>query len=233
MTKIKENELMVWKFQWGENFGFFIPTDRDYYGWDFYVSKENFWLAQDWDKVDARELKISKWKKPEVKIIKAYWREVQKKPKFIEWIYSWWDWNFGFIDVEWNDKWFFVYGKKKNWAKDWDKVKAEIVDFNGRKEAVVVKIFKWKEELIIWKYNDKENFWFVIPEKKWLIKEELIEQNNTLIQKENKWTIWDIFIAWSRKNWAKNWDIVEVQIIKRWGKNAEWVITKIIKTEQI
>lgn len=219
MAKIKVNELIVWKFQGWENFGFFIPNERDYYGGDFYVSKENFWLAQDWDKVEARELKVSKWKKPEAKIIKAYWREPQKKPKFVEWIYSWWDGNFGFIDVEWNEKWFFVYGKKKNWAVDWDKVKAEIVDFNGRKEAVVVKVFKTEEEVVIWRYNDKESFGFVIPER----------PNSEKQQEEKKWTTWDIFIAWSRKNWANTWDRVEVQIIKKWGKNPEWIIKKIIK----
>lgn len=215
MKKEKENELMVWKFQWWENFGFFIPTDRDSYGWDFFIAKENFWLAQDWDKVEARELKKSKWKKPEAKIIKVYWRTPQAKPKFIEWIYSGWDGNFGFIDVEWVEKWFFVYGNKKNWAKDWDKVKAEIVDFNWRKEAVIVKVFETKEELIIWKYRDNDKFGFVIPE------------NNSNLE-EKKWTTWDIFIAWWRKNWAKSWDKVEVKIVKKWWKNPEWIITKIL-----
>ncbi len=231
MKKSDVNELMVGKFQWGENFGFFIPTDRDYYGGDFYVRKENFWLAQDWDKVEARELVVSKWKKPEAKIIKAFWREPQKKPKFVEWIYSGWEGNFGFIDVEWNEKWFFVYGKKKNWAKDWDKVKAEIVDFNGKKEAIVVKIFKTEEEVVIWRYNDKESFWFVIPEKASKVStinaETNLEEWKTVPEK-NKWTTWDIFIAWSRKNWANTWDRVEVKIIKKWGKNPEWIILKIL-----
>ena len=218
MKKSDVNELMVWRFQWGENFGFFIPTDRDYYGGDFYVRKENFWLAQDWDKVEARELVVSKWKKPEAKIIKAFWREPQKKPKFVEWIYSGWEGNFGFIDVEWQEKWFFVYGKKKNWARDWDKVKAEIVDYNGKKEAIVVKIFETDEEIIIWRYNDKESFWFVIPER----------LNSEKQKEEKKWTTNDIFIAWSRKNWANSWDRVEVKIIKKWGKNPEGIILRIL-----
>lgn len=225
----KENEIMVGKFQWGENFGFFIPTDRDYYGGDFYVRKENFWLAQDWDKVEARELVVLKWKKPEAKIIKAFWREPIKKPVFIEWIYSGWDGNFGFIDVEWNDKGFFVYGKKKNWARDWDKVKAEIVDFNGKKEAIVVKIFKTEEEIVVWKYVDKDSFWFVIPEKTPPLTSPY--QGGGLAQKEKedkKWTTNDIFIAWSRKNGASNGDRVEVQIIKKWGKNPEWLVKRIL-----
>lgn len=215
MSNTKENELMIWKFQWGENFGFFIPADRDYYWGDFYVRKENFWLAQDWDKVEARELKVTKWKKPEAKIIKAFWREPVKKPKFVEWIYSGWDGNFGFIDVEWEDKWYFVYWKKKNGAKDWDKVKAEVVNYNGKKEAIVVKIFKTEEEVLVWKYVDKDSFWFVIPDR-WVEKE------------EKKWTTGDIFIAWSRKNGASNWDRVEVQIIKRHGKNPEGIVVRIL-----
>lgn len=208
MAKSKENELMYWKFQGGENFGFFIPDDREFYEWDFYVDKENFWLAQDWDKVEARELKKFKWKKPEAKIITAYGRTPQKnQAKFVEGIYSWWDGNFGFIDVEGKEKWFFVYGKKKNGAKDGDKVKAEIVDFKWQKEAIVVKIFETEDELVIWRFKDSDKFWFVIPDE---------GKNN------------DIFIAWSRKNWAKNWETVEVKIIKRGWKNPEWLIVRIV-----
>lgn len=206
------NHVMKWKFQWWENFGFFIPKDRWLYWWDFFVNKKNFWKAKNWDTVDAIELDNSKWKKPEAQIIKIYWTENKIIQKYIEWIYSWWDWNFGFIDVEWQEKWYFVYWNKKKWAKDWDKVKAEIITFKWKKEAIVIEILQNKSEIIIWKYLDKDNFWFVIAEKNiW-----------------KKWTTWDIFIAWSRKNWAKNWDTVEVEIIKKWKKNLEWIITKIL-----
>jgi len=192
----KENELMYGKFQAWDKFWFFIPENRDEYGWDFYVSKENFGLAQDWDKVEARELKKFHGKKPEAKIITAYWRTPQKnQAKFVEWIYSGWDGNFWFVDVEWQEKWYFVYGLKKNWAKDGDKVKAEIVDFKGKKEAIVVKILSTEEELITWRFQDRDRFGFVIPDE-W--------KNN------------DIFIAWGRKNWAKDGEMVEVKIIKRW-----------------
>jgi exoribonuclease R len=204
----KENELMYWRFQGWENFGFFIPEDRDFYGWDFYISKKNFWLAKDWDNVEARELKTSKWKKPEAKIVKVYGRDKQENQgEFIEWIYSSWDWNFGFIDVEGREKWFFVYGKKRNGAKDWDRVKAELIDFKWEKEAIVVKVFKSEEnDYVVWEFRDSDRFWFVIPDE-WL--------NN------------DIFIAGHRKNWARNGDIVKVKIIKRWWKNPEGIILKI------
>lgn len=204
----RDNDLMYGKFQWWENFWFFIPENREDFWWDFYVSKENFWLAQDWDKVEARALKKFKGKKPEAKIITAYWRSPQKnQAKFVEWIYSGWDGNFGFVDVEWREKWYFVYGAKKNWAKDWDRVKAEIVDFKWQKEAIVVKILDSESELIIWEFQDRDKFAFVIPDK----------------SKKN-----DVFIAWSRKNWARDWDMVEVKIIKKWWKNPEWVVVRII-----
>ncbi len=208
MAKSKENELMYGKFQGGDKFWFFIPEDREFYEWDFYVAKENFGLAEDWDKVEARALKKFKWKKPEAKIITAFGRDSQKNQvKYVEWIYSWGDGNFGFIDVEWQEKGYFVYWKKKNWAKDWDKVKAELADFKWKKEAIVVKIYETEDELVVWRYQDREKFGFVIPDE---------GKNN------------DIFIAGSRKNWAKNGDIVEVKIIKRWGKNPEGLVMKII-----
>ncbi len=208
MAKEKENEVMYWKFQWGDKFGFFIPEDRDMFGGDFYVDKENFGLAEDWDKVEARALKKFKWKKPEAKIITAYGRSPQKnQAKFVEWIYSGWAWDFGFVDVEWQTKGFFVYGKKKNGARDWDKVKAEIVDFHWKKEAIVVKIFETEAEIITWRFQDRDKFGFVISDE---------GKNN------------DIFIAGSRKNGARDGDIVEVKIIKKWGKNPEGLILKII-----
>lgn len=203
----KLNELMSWKFQGWDSFGFFIPDEREYYGWDFYVAKSNFNWAVDWDKVEARELKVSKGKKPEAKIIEVKWKKVQKKTKFVEGIYSGWDWNFGFIDVEGLEKGYFVYWAKKNWARDWDKVKAELVEFKWKMEAVVVKVFETESEITEWRFQDRDRFGFVIS-----------DENNAE----------DIFIAWSRKNWARDGDLVEVKIIKRGGKNPEWVVVKIL-----
>jgi len=71
--KQQQQEKIVWKFQWGETFGFLIPDDRDYYGWDFYVKKSNFWLAETGDKVEWVEIK-STWKKPEARITRGYFQ---------------------------------------------------------------------------------------------------------------------------------------------------------------
>jgi len=202
----KNEEVIIWKFQGGDTFGFLIPEDRDYYGWDFFVKRSWFGLAQDWDKVEWVEIK-STGKKPEVKITKVYGREPIKKAKFVEWLFSKWDGNFGFIDIEWQEKGFFVYWDKRNWAKDGDKVKAEVVDFKGKQEAIVVKVFEDEYETVVWRFKDSDRFGFVIPDE-W--------ENN------------DIFIAGSRKNWAKDWEMVEAKIVKKWGKNPEWVVVKIL-----
>lgn len=203
---MKKNEVIIWKFQWGENFGFLIPEDRDYYGWDFYVKKSNFWLAETGDKVEWTEIKAT-GKKPEVKITRVYWKEAPIKQVFVEWIYSKWEWNFWFIDVEWQEKWYFVYWDKRNWAKDWDKVKAQIIDFKWKKEWIVVKVFKDDLWTVIGRFKDSDRFWFVIPDE---------SKNN------------DVFIPWHRKNWANDWDMVEARIVKTGWKNREWIVIKIL-----
>lgn len=203
---MKKSEIIIWKFQWGENFGFLIPEDRDYYGWDFYVKKSNFWLAETGDKVEWTEIKAT-GKKPEVKITRVYWKEAPIKQVFVEWIYSKWEGNFWFIDVDWQEKWYFVYWDKRNWAKDWDKVKAQIIDFKWKKEWIVVKVFKDDLWTVIGRFKDSDKFGFVIPDE---------SKNN------------DIFIPWHRKNWANDWDMVEARIVKTGWKNREWIVTKIL-----
>jgi len=206
-----DKDIVVWKFQSkAEHFGFVIPEDRAYWGGDFFVNKSNFNWAKDEDKVEARILARSKWKKPEAKIINVLtWKPNKPKKdvlKIVEWVYSGWDGNFGFVDVEGEEKGYFVYWKKKNWAEDWDSVKAEVTDFNWKPEAIVIEIMWQKQELLEWVFKDNDRFGFVLPDDK----------------------SWDIFIAWSRKGEAEEWDRVEVNIIKRWGKNPEGVITKVL-----
>ena len=206
-----KKEIIIWKFQ-SKNwyFGFVIPDDRGFRWWDFFVDEKNFNKAEDWDKVESILLEKSKWKKPEVKILKVLiWKNktvLNPVIKIIEGIYTGWKWSYWFIDIEGQKKWYFVYGKKKKWAQDGDKVKAEIIKFKWREEAIVLEILKQEEELLEWIYKDNDKFWFVISDNK----------------------SWDIFIAWSRKVDAKNGDRVEVKIIKRVWKNPEGLIKKVL-----
>jgi len=126
----------------------------------------------------------------------------------IVWVYSQWKWDFGFIDVEWIEKWYYVFWKNKNWAFDWDKVEAQVKIFKQKKEAQIVKIIERKQDLIVWEYQDNKNFGFVIP--------------------KNKQIDVHIFIPWRKSMNAKTWDIVWV-LIKNWKKKKpEWEIKEIL-----
>ena len=206
-----KKEIIIWKFQSNaEHFGFVIPDERESWGGDFFVHKDHFNGAKDGQRVEAVILEKSKGKKPEAKILSVLWakRAAEKKPvlKIVEGIYSGWDGNFWFIDVEGQTQGYFVYGKKKNWAQDWDKVQAEVVEFKGKDEAIVIKILWQEEELLEWVFKDNDRFGFVLPD----------DRSS------------DIFIAGSRKWEAQDRDRVEVKIIKRGGKNPEGIITKVL-----
>lgn len=200
-------EDIIWKFQLKSgHFGFIIPEDRAYWGWDFYVDKKYFNGAEDEQKVRAREIPGGRWKKPEAKILEVLTRKpINKKAevlKQVEGIYSGGDGNFWFIDVPGQEKWFFVYGKKKNGACDGDKVKADIIMFKWKQEAIVTDILSSDDEIQEWIFKDNDRFGFVLWE------------NGSP----------DIFIAWSRKWGAQDGDRVSVKIIKQWAKNPEGLI---------
>lgn len=201
-------ELIRGKFQRYAHFGFVIPEHRSDYGGDFFINKENFKDAEDGDKVEIRPLKKYKGKKPEAKIINVLngQKQARKIIEVIEWVYSWGDGNFGFIDVVGLEKGYFVYGKKKNGARDWDRVKAEIIDFKWKKEAVVVDVLDSEEVLKEGLYKDHGRFGFVLPE----------DESG------------DIFIAGGRKNEAEDGDKVLVKIIKQIWKNPEGLIMEIL-----
>ena len=169
----KENEIITGKLECKSGkFWFFIPNERSYYWGDFFVTTKNFNGAKNGDKVKAEVIGNEKWKKPEAKIIMVLtWKSqaeinapVRKVLKVVEGIYSGWDGNFWFIDVTGQEKGFFVYGKKKNGAKDGDRVRAEIVEYNKKEEAIVVKIFESNEEVLDWVYTDNDRFGFVLPD---------------------------------------------------------------------
>ena len=209
---------VLWKFQCKKgDFGFVIPDDRADWGGDFFVHQKNFNWATDGKRVAAEVMDRDSGKKPEAKILEVFsgknkeedFGKVKKErivEKTIEWIYSGWDGNFWFVDVEGESQGYFVYGLKKNGARDGDTVRAEVSDFNGKPEAVVVEIL-WNEwEVLVGKYSDNDKFGFVQPDDK----------------------SGDIFIAGSRKWYAKDGDRVGVKIIKRWGKNPEGLIINVL-----
>ena len=65
--------------------------------------------------------------------------------------------------------------------------------------------------IITWKFDKKENFWFLIPDDKNLYKS-------------------DFFVALRNSGWAWNWDIVEaIELKKRQGKSSEVKIIKVLE----
>ena len=203
----KKEEVILWKLQAGENFGFFIPDDRNDFGWDFFVNKKNFGWAKDWDLVKAIEINAT-GKKPEVKIISIKWSEKTLNDITIKWTFSFssqWEW--GYIDlvrvIDWKkiDKGYFVHGKNTKMAKSWDQVKAKLQKHKWKLEAVVVKVLDDDREIFSGKFKDNWEFGFV------------------LVEKDS-----DIFIPEKWYNWAKTWDTVEAKIIDKSGRRPVGII---------
>ncbi len=142
--------------------------------------------------------------------------------KTIKWIYSpSKSWDFGFVDVPWEAKGYYVHSFNKKDALPWDEVLAKIKTFKWRDEAVIQKVLKRSEKIFIWTFQEgrrdidrrtkKEfiSFWFVS------------------VRDENFKT--DIFIPWKFIKNSRNWDLVWVKIIS-WDnkKNPKWKIIKVL-----
>jgi len=131
--------------------------------------------------------------------------------KTLTWIYSQSKTgDFGFVDVPGLEKWFYVFPFNKKDALDWDEVEAEIKVFKWKEEAVIKKIIKRSEKILIWEFEMWKSlkFWFV-------------KLKDPAFRK-------DIFIPWKFIKKAKNTDIVWVIITKWEGKNPEGKIQHIL-----
>lgn len=120
------------------------------------------------------------------------------------------NWEYWFIEVPWNEEDIFVFWENKANALDEDEVEAKIVIFKWKKEAIIQKVIKRNNRIIIWEFkaNKKWDFWFIKPFNPWIKK--------------------DIFIPWKFTNNAKDKEIVAVKIIKWEWKSPEWKITEIL-----
>jgi len=118
--------------------------------------------------------------------------------------------NFGFVDVEWIEKWYFVIEKNRNWAFHWDEVEAETKIYRWKEEAIILSIKKRAVKNIVWtvQYKKWDSFAFVIP-KWWIFKS-------------------DIFVPKKYLNKAKNDDIVNIEIIDFGWKNPKWKVVEIL-----
>jgi exoribonuclease R len=216
MHKKPVQERMVGKFKKYAHFWFFIPTNRQMYGWDFFVNQHNYWKAVDGDSVEAIELMTTKWKKPEARIIHVVGTHrtgdavKPKEDNSITGIYVEGGKWYGFINVVDKEKGYYVHERNKKWAQEWDTVRATLSAYKTKEEALITEIISADKQIITWIYSDNPTFWFVKP----LDKSE------------------DIFIAGPRKGGAKTGDTVEVQILRKWFKKLEGKVVKILPKEE-
>lgn len=153
---------------------------------------------KNWYKKDLyREIDISKYEK-------IVWKYAKAK-----------NYDFGFIDVEWLEKWYFVYPKNTLNALDWDEVEAYVKDFKGRKEAVVTKVVSRADRIFVGKISLNKSFWFVTLDTN-LVKNDVY--------------IWERNLE-KYKKIIKNWDKVAVKISKWSEKNPEGRIIDILWDE--
>ena len=165
--------------------------------------------------VQKKKIKKTQFRKPKQKV-DIEWKLKTLKSDQITGIYSGVRWkDFGFIDVEWEEKGYFVIDRNKNGAYDGDSVIANIQMFRWKPEAIVVEVIKRAERSIVGEVQivkKKSASWgdfaFVIPKN---------------------WAFWnDIFISGSDLLEAKNWDIVWVELLSYHGKNPSGKVVEIL-----
>lgn len=120
-------------------------------------------------------------------------------------VYKQGQWNFGFVDIidenTWEKQGFFVHESKKLDAFEGDEVAFEVQYFKGRPEAIIKKVLKRSEHLIIGTLKIGKTFAFVITESP-LVKN-------------------DIFIPGKYIGGYPDGARVAVQILRWEGKNPE------------
>ncbi len=140
---------------------------------------------------------------------KTFFKNDEKidKSHIITWVFSQSvNFNYWFVDIEWREKWYFVYPANSLGALSWDTVEAYVKTFNWREESVITKVIKRADNIFVGTLEVLKNFWFVILDNKSI-------KNDIYIPKKLLWT-------------AKHKDRVAVKITKWEWKNPEWYIVE-------
>lgn len=120
-------------------------------------------------------------------------------------IYKQGQWPFGFVDTfneeTWEKKWYFTHESKKWDAFEWDEVAFEVQHFRWKEEALITKVLKRSEHLVVGTLKVGKTYAFVVSK-------------NPLIKT-------DIFIPGKHIGWHSDGSQVAVQIIKWESKNPE------------
>lgn len=185
------------------------------------VSQDNYRWRKKSSEKKAYAPKVSEKKAyaPKISNNKSRYKNYSNKPtdysdlEKIVWKYSSSKNNdFWFVDVEWQEKGYFVYPKNLNGALDGDEVEAVLQTFNRRKEAIITKVLKRAERVLVWSIEFVKDFAFVILDNP-AFKNDVHISNKKLAK---------------YKGQLKKWDKVAIKITDWSGKNPEWSIIEIL-----
>lgn len=141
-------------------------------------------------------------------------KEKRNRENELIWIYKQGQGNFGFVDKvdekTGEKQGYFVHESKKLDAFEGDEVAFELQYFKWRPEAIIKKVLKRSEHLIVWTLKITKTFAFVISK-------------NPLVKN-------DIFIPGKFLGWYTDGAQVAVQIIKWEWKNPEGRIIESLET---
>jgi len=159
---------------------------------------------------------------------KRYFREKRQKTndqnldneKTVVWIYNLSKTGeFWFVDIEGQEKWYFVHEKNVWKALSWDEVLASVNVFKGREEAKILKVLKRENHFFVWEFipaksrNKTDN-------ERWFTYGFVSVDDNSIKT--------DIFIPGKYIGEAKAKDIVWVEIVSWDDKKPEWKIVQIL-----
>lgn len=143
----------------------FREKTKKKYDWEkkeFYTKDEKKYRDFWWKKKKDFSQKPSKPKSSRYKNYAQKDVDLSQLEKIV-WVYSQAKNNdFWFVDVEWKEKGYFVYPKNLNGALDGDQVEAVLQTFNRRQEAIITKVIKRAERVLVGKLELVKDFAFVV-----------------------------------------------------------------------
>ena len=150
-------------------------------------------------------------------------KEDTSPKKTITWIYNpARSGDFWFVDVEGEDKGYYVFSFNKKDALAWDKVLAEVKSFRWKDEAKVIKVLERTDSIFIWRFKAWKSNW----NKNKSDKSRDFTYGFVMVDDESFKE--DVFVAWKFLQNVKEWDVVWVQIIWWESKSPEWKIVKVL-----
>ena len=147
-----------------------ITWDSAFVDDEYFILKENFAWAKDWDDVEIQDVSENP-NIPNYSVVKVITEtkevidEAIEKEKIIKWYFReglHWNW---YISITWKKGQVFVSNINTLWAKAWDKVKANLWFESWKEVAKITEIIRSKKVFHIWEVIEENWLLFVINEK--------------------------------------------------------------------